>query len=145
MNALELLALDHERISDLFDQLHESDQLEDKQDVFELLRDELTLHTQIEESIFYPTLREEREFEDFVAASLSDHQKIKDMLIEIESLEDEVELDSKLDELQDWVDQHVDQEENELFPRVRARIQEQKLEEMGLLMNRMKGGTAQAA
>ena len=145
INALEALALDHEKISDLFDRLHEADQLKEKQDIFEALREELVNHSHLEETGFYPILREDPEFDDMVATSLADHQRIKDMLTEVDASDDEVDFDEKLDELLEWVDQHVDQEENELFPKVRARLPEQKLEEMGRMFASMRGYAARAA
>jgi hemerythrin superfamily protein len=145
INALEALALDHEKISDLFDRLHEADQLKEKQDIFEVLREELVSHSHLEETGFYPVLREDPEFDDIVATSLTDHQRIREMLTEVDASDDEVDFDARLDELLEWVDQHVDQEENELFPKVRARLPEQKLEEMGRMFASMKGYTAHAA
>lgn len=131
MNALELLALDHEKLGDLFDQLQEADQFEDKQDIFEVLREEMSLHSQAEEAVFYPTLREITGLEELVESSLADHDRLKSLLNEIDATEDESDFDSKIDDLQETFDQHIDQEENEVFPKVRSEMDERALERLG--------------
>jgi hemerythrin superfamily protein len=131
MNALELLALDHEKLGDLFDQLQEADEFEDKQDIYELIREELTLHTDAEEAVFYPAIAELQELEELAESSLADHDRMIEMLQEIDEIEDESDFDSKLDELQDILDQHIDQEENEVFPKVRRQMDERTLEQLG--------------
>jgi hemerythrin superfamily protein len=145
MNALEFLALDHEKFSDLFDQLQEADEFEDKQDIYELIRDELTLHTQAEETVFYPAIRELETLEEVVESSLAEHDRMTELLQEIDALEDESDFDSKLDELQDILDQHVDQEENEVFPKVRAQMDEHALEQLGQRLVQAKNSGLQAA
>jgi hemerythrin superfamily protein len=131
MNALELLTADHQRVSDLFEQLQQADDIDQKRDIFELIRDELIAHADIEERMFYPLFRNREGFEDLIDESVDDHAEVKDLIEEIDSLDDESELEDRFDELQEVVEGHVNEEEHELFPKVREVMDEAALEQLG--------------
>jgi hemerythrin superfamily protein len=131
MNALELLKADHQRVSELFDQLHQADDIDQKRDIFDAIREELTVHADIEENYFYPLFKSKEGFEDLIEESLDDHSEMKDLIEEIESLDDDSELEDRFDELQEVVEDHVTEEENELFPKVRKVMDEDALAKLG--------------
>lgn len=131
MDALELLKNDHQRVSELFDQLQQAEDMDHKRDIFELIRDELNAHADIEEHYFYPLFAEKEGFEDLIDESLDDHAEVKDLIEEIDSIDDESELQDRFDELQEVVDEHVTEEEHELFPKVRKALDEAALAKLG--------------
>jgi hemerythrin superfamily protein len=131
MNALEMLKADHQRVFELFDQLQQADGIDQKRDVFELIRDELTAHADIEENYFYPLFKSREGFEDLIEESIDDHAEMKDLIEEIDSLDDESELQDRYDELQEIVEDHVGEEENTLFPQVRKVMDEAALSKIG--------------
>ena len=57
MNALELLKEDHDRVDKLFQKVEATEEKEHMA-LFEQIMAELEVHTQIEESIFYPQIKE---------------------------------------------------------------------------------------
>ena len=63
MNAIELLKADHRKVDHLFGKVKASEEGEHKE-LFEQIKQELEVHTHIEETIFYPKLKEEKELED---------------------------------------------------------------------------------
>ncbi len=131
MDALELLKADHQRVSELFDQLQQADDIDQKRDIFESIRDELTAHADIEENYFYPLFKTKEGFEDLIDQSIDDHSEMRDLMEEIDSLDDESELEDRFEELQEIVDEHVAEEENDLFPRVRKTMDEPALAKLG--------------
>lgn len=82
---------------------------------------ELTIHAQIEEEIFYPAVREAIKETDLVAEAEVEHQTAKDLIAQIESAEtaDET-FDAKVTVLGEYIDHHVKEERNEMFPKARA-------------------------
>jgi hemerythrin-like domain-containing protein len=152
MNALELLKQDHDKVSDLFEDVDDADTIETKREIFARVKSELQLHARIEETIFYPAFQHKEGFEDLIAEAYEEHQEMKDLLADIDALlgealrEDaEEEFEDKFDELVDCVEHHVDEEENELFPRIEETMSEAELEALGARLEQAKGGSERSA
>jgi hypothetical protein len=80
---------------------------------------ELTVHTQIEEEIFYPTSREFLEDDEIVNEAIIEHAAAKDLIAEIEAGDPSDEMfDAKVKVLQEQIEHHVEEEEKEYFPQV---------------------------
>ena len=148
MDALELLKEDHQRVSALFDQIAQATLQVDRRRIFEQIRLELETHTYIEETVFYPAFQAKSEFQDLIEEALVEHQEVKDLLQEIEDLDDgkdSEEFEDKIDELIDAVEQHVDEEENDLFPRIEAELDAQSLEELRVRLEEAEHDVSEAA
>jgi hemerythrin superfamily protein len=131
MGALMTLIHDHRRISDLFEFLQQSDDSRQRRILFQEIKDELRAHTALEEGILYPQLAKFDELADFLESSYDEHQEMKDIVGEIDQIEDEAgkrdptqiaelhdELESAVEELIDIVSYHVEEEEEKLFPQI---------------------------
>ena len=82
---------------------------------------ELTVHAQVEEEIFYPALREAIKETDLIAEAEVEHQTAKDLISQIESADTADEcFDAKVTVLGEYIDHHVKEERNEMFPKARA-------------------------
>ena len=116
MNAIELLKSDHREAEGLMDQIETADKgAASSKSLFNELKAALTLHTQIEEQVFYPALRNHEETRDLIAESVREHDEVDQMLAEMTamSLRDDEFMD-KLIELRESVSHHVEEEEKEL-------------------------------
>ncbi len=132
MDALELLKLDHQRVSDLFREAETSDSLKKKRVIFESIRSELELHTYIEETVFYPAFRKFDGFQDILSESYTEHKEVKEHLNRIESLLPEsAELTPQLNQLKHRVEHHVHEEESNLFVRIRKVMTVSEREKLG--------------
>jgi hemerythrin-like domain-containing protein len=131
MNGLELLKSDHHKIAELFEMRSQATSEERKRELLDQIQEELSVHSQIEESVFYPIFAERKGFEDLIEDSYDEHQEMKDLIAEIENADDENEMEDLVDELQEAVEHHVEEEENELFPEVRKAVSENELNELG--------------
>src|ERR1043166_1111397 len=108
MNAIELLKDDHDKVDKLFQKVKAEEG--DKRELFEKIRVELEVHTQIEEQVFYPYLMEngDEELQKITKEGLQEHHQAKILLREIEGLTDESEtLDPKLNVLMEDITHHV--------------------------------------
>lgn len=131
MDAFELLKTDHRKVEDLFSQL-ESASGKQKLQVFQQIKTELELHTHIEEKIFYPALEDPEETHDLTLEAYEEHAVVKNLLKELgraKTANDEWEAQAKV--LQENVEHHVEEEENELFPKAESALGEEEIEALG--------------
>jgi hemerythrin-like domain-containing protein len=130
MDAFQLLKEDHMKVEQLFSEL-ESATGKAKLDVFKQIKTELELHTHIEEKIFYPALEEPEETHDLALEAYEEHAVVKTLLKELgraRTANDEWEAQAKV--LQENVEHHVEEEENELFKKADSALSEEELEDL---------------
>jgi hemerythrin superfamily protein len=135
MNAIDLLESQHREVEDLFAKIEKAKDATRKEQAFIKLADGLAIHASIEEHHFYPAVRERRT-EDIVLESLEEHLAIKRVLSDLLDTEiDDESFDAKLEVLKEEVDHHVEEEENDLFPKVMRLFDEAELEDLGDAMS----------
>ncbi len=132
--ALELLIADHRKVERLFDRYEdEKDSDEDgRRALAQRICAELTVHTQLEEELFYPWLREnlDEESMDLVDEAIVEHGTAKDLIAQIEgAAEVDETYDARVTVLGEYVRHHVREEENEIFPQVQS--MQEELDELG--------------
>lgn len=131
MNAIELLKADHDKVDRLFQKVKATEEGEHLA-LFEQIKEELEIHTHIEETVFYPQLREKEELEDLVLEGIEEHHQAKIFLREISALsEDSEKFEPKLKVLIEDVTHHVQEEEGKMFPKIEKIFDESELEEIG--------------
>jgi hemerythrin superfamily protein len=124
VDAIELLKEDHrsvEKIFKEFEKLHEDDaDDESKRALVERACAALTVHTRIEEEIFYPAVRDVLRDEILNEEALIEHATAKDLIASLEGLEPgEPFYDATFTVLAEYVKHHVKEEETEMFPQVK--------------------------
>jgi hemerythrin superfamily protein len=138
MNAIELLKEDHKKVNHLFGEVKATEEGEHKE-LFEQIKQELEVHTHIEETIFYPKLKEEKELEDITLEGIEEHHQAKIFLRELSALtEDSEKFEPKLKVLMEDITHHVQEEEGEMFPKVEELFDAATLEELGKQMEEEK-------
>jgi hemerythrin superfamily protein len=141
VDAIELLKEDHrsvEKIFKEFEKLHEDDSDdESKRALVERACAALTVHTRVEEEIFYPAVRDVLRDEILGEEALVEHSTAKDLIASLEGLEPgEPFYDATFTVLAEYVKHHVKEEETEMFPQVRkAKLD---LKELGAQMKQRK-------
>jgi hemerythrin superfamily protein len=122
--AVELLMADHHRVAKLFAEfaaLKEDGSDEAKSALVARICHELTVHTTIEEELFYPAVRKAIEDDDLVDESLVEHSGAKELIAQLQAARPDDELyDAKVTVLGEQIDHHVEEEEGSMFPRARA-------------------------
>ena len=138
MNAIELLKSDHKKVSLLFQKVKATEDGEHK-NLFEQIKEEIEIHTHLEETIFYPKIKEEKELEDIILEGIEEHHQVKIFLRELSALtEDSEKFEPKLKVLMEDVTHHVQEEEGEMFPKIEEIFDEATLDELGAEMEKEK-------
>lgn len=133
-DAFALLTADHRTVKGLFkefEKLSKQDDVdEEKAQLVRQICNELTVHAQVEEEIFYPALREAIDDEDLMDEADIEHASAKDLIAQISGMDPDDEMfDATVKVLGEYVDHHVKEEENEMFPALRKA--ELDLKELG--------------
>jgi hemerythrin superfamily protein len=119
INAIAMLKADHQLVHDLFTRYASAGDFSTKQMIAEQVFTALEMHAQLEENIFYPAYETMtgKNGTQLVADSRLAREHVKELLIELQGIDlDEEEFEEKFQELMHTVEQHVAQEEDEMFP-----------------------------
>ena len=141
MNAFQLLKEDHQKVSGLFQQLEPTTERAEKTrtELFAKLKEELDVHAKVEETIFYPAIKQAAETREIVLEGFEEHHVIKMLLKELESLPvDTEQWSAKLKVLQENVEHHVEEEEGEMFQKARQVLTEEQIDDLGARMEEEK-------
>ena len=120
-DAVSLLSADHAEVKQMFETYRQLvDENADDEQRGELARkicSMLTVHAEIEEEIFYPAMRDNVDDELTVDEAEVEHASAKELIEQLEGMDPGDALyDAKVIVLGEYVDHHVQEEENELFP-----------------------------
>ena len=124
-DATALLAADHREVQALFrnyQKLADGDAGgAERRPLAEEICTLLTVHAAIEEEIFYPAARAAGVADDVLDEAEVEHATAKDLIAQIRDMDADDDLyDAKVKVLGEYVDHHVAEEQDELFPKCRA-------------------------
>lgn len=148
MNAFQLLKEDHKTVSGIFQQLEPTTERAEKTrtELFAKLKEELDIHARIEETIFYPAIKQAAETREIVLEGFEEHHVVKMLLGELDAMPvDTEEWAAKLKVLQENVEHHVEEEEGEMFQKARQVLDEEQINELGARMEELKTQLKQQA
>lgn len=134
MDVFKLLKQDHDEVAKLFEKLSETGDgaVKTREKMFKQLARELAVHTQLEEEIFYPRLREEESLRESINEGIEEHHVADQLLEELSGLAvNDEQWDAKLAVLKEMIEHHVEEEEKELFPKAAKLIDKDEAAEMG--------------
>jgi hemerythrin superfamily protein len=134
VNAIDLLNQQHQEARKLFQAIEKASRPDQKERLFDELADALAVHAAIEEQHFYPATKDART-EDLLREAVEEHLSVKRIIADLLEMEpDDAHFDAKITVLREQVEHHVEEEENELFPKVRKVRSKDELEDLGVLM-----------
>ncbi len=120
-DAIALLEADHRQVEEYFETYDGLTDDGEKKALADKICLALKVHTQIEEEFFYPPAREKTGDGDLVDEAIVEHMGAKTLIAQIEAGRPGQPLyDAKIKVLSEQVRHHVEEEEAELFPEVRA-------------------------
>jgi hemerythrin superfamily protein len=133
MDAIKLLKDQHRLVEKLFKQFEATDDDGEKHALFDEIADNLAVHTAIEERIFYPAVRA-RQTEEQLEEAFDEHLDAKKILVDAMGNPDAPGFDGKVAALKGAIEHHVEEEEEELFPKVQKLLTKEALEALAQLM-----------
>lgn len=128
MSAIELLESQHREVEEMFSQIEKAKDPKRKTALFEELADKLAVHAAIEEHHFYPAIKA-KQTEDILLEAVEEHLAVKRILadlLELEASDDT--FDAKIKVLKEQVEHHVEEEEDEMFPKVKKLLDAEELD-----------------
>jgi hemerythrin superfamily protein len=141
-DAIVLLRNDHKVIKKLFKQFQDADDsaAETKGKIVSKIIEELTVHTYLENECMYPEVRNLLpDLEDDVLESYEEHHVADVLVAELFAMEpDDERFDAKTTVLIENVTHHIDEEEQDWFPKVREGLGRKQLQELGARMNELR-------
>jgi hemerythrin superfamily protein len=145
MDALTLLETDHQKVKKLMGEIEKTTEraVKTRDELFSRLVQELTIHEKIEEQIFYPAVKEQatsKKLEEIVTESYEEHHFVNVVIAEIkETPFDAEEWAAKFKVMMENIEHHAfEEEEGEMFPKVRKIFSKAELEELGAAMEDLK-------
>ena len=133
-DAISLLTEDHRTVEQLFADYERGLQgPESKRQVVDQIIRELSVHAAVEEAYFYPEVRKALgEGGELVDESLHEHQEVKETLAALEDMDPaDAAYDQKVAALIAHVRHHVEEEEGEMFPKLRSALSAEQLQDIG--------------
>jgi hemerythrin superfamily protein len=119
-DAIEMLAADHKEVQKLFKKFEKAKDDNEKRELVTATCNDLTVHSQIEEEIFYPAAREAIEAENIMDEAEVEHTIAKQLVEELKSLEPGDPLyDAKFTVLGEYIKHHIEEEEKQMFPKAK--------------------------
>jgi hemerythrin superfamily protein len=135
MDALELLTADHNRVRGLFSRFETAAGKNDAQaaQLAAKIFEELEIHTKIEEALFYPTVTKlNDEIHELVTEGIEEHHVVDGLMAEVKGLRpSDEEWPAKMKVLVENVEHHAEEEEQEMFPKIRSAMDKDARAELG--------------
>ena len=120
-DAIAILRADHTLVSKLFADYERTRSVPKKKALVAQICTELNVHAQVEEEIFYPAVKAALRDKELVPEATVEHATLKNLIAQVEAKEPDGEMfDAKIMVLSEYVNHHVKEEQNEMFPKVKS-------------------------
>lgn len=119
-DAMAMLKADHKLVSSLFDAFEKTKSDARKTSIVAQICRELTVHTQIEEEIFYPAVKAALRDKELVPEATVEHASVKNLIAAVKGKAPFGEMyDANVKVMGEFVKHHVKEEEKQMFPKAR--------------------------
>lgn len=148
MNVFTLLKADHKKVAGILEKLDSTTErgVKTREELFTNLKTELDVHANIEETIFYPELKKADETRDITLEAFEEHRLVKQLLGELDKMDKgEEQWTARFTVLKEQIEHHVEEEEDEMFPKARKVLSEEQAEILGTRMEEAKSKQLKAA
>ena len=120
-DATAMLRADHKRVNDLFAEYENARSTSVKNKLVSQICIELAVHAQLEEEIFYPSVKKALKDKELVPEATVEHATLKALIGQIEGAEPDGEMyDARVKVLSEYVKHHVKEEQSEMFPKAKS-------------------------
>jgi hemerythrin superfamily protein len=143
-NAIDMLREDHDKVRALLTELSKTTNRAAKKraELLEKIKNELLVHTTLEEEIFYPAFRESEadEAEKLYHEAKEEHRAVEQLVLpDLEQTEPTSEqFAGRAKVLKDLIEHHAEEEEKEMFPKAKKALSKEELQELAERMTARK-------
>jgi len=134
MDALQLLTEDHDHVKKMLEELDDTTEraIKTREQTFAELQSELEVHEAIEEEIFYPALKEHSKTRDIALEGYEEHHVVDTVIAEMGDVpvSDET-WTAKFAVMKENLEHHIEEEEQDMFPKARKVFDQQELDQLG--------------
>ena len=134
MDALQLLTEDHDHVKKMLEELDDTTEraIKTREQTFAKLESELEVHEAIEEEIFYPALKEHSKTRDIALEGYEEHHVVDTVIAEMGDVpvSDET-WTAKFAVMKENLEHHIEEEEQDMFPKARKVFDQQELDQLG--------------
>ncbi|WP_131783773.1 hemerythrin domain-containing protein [Legionella gresilensis] len=139
MNAIDFLIQEHNKVRSLFKDLNDPSHREETQKkLFLTIRDELIRHEEMEQQIWYPQLKSNKQWNEEIRHLISEEHSAKKFIDKLNKMNDTENWREGLKQLQEDVEHHAHEEETKLFPQVKRIMDDEELTRIGKEMKKFK-------
>jgi hypothetical protein len=136
-DAVTLLKKDHRVVAELLKEIEATTERAEKtrDELFAKIKKMLDVHSEIEETILYPALKETEETHDITLEAYEEHAVVKTLLAELAAEDKTTEAWlAKLTVMRENIEHHVEEEEKEMFKEMEQALPKELLEDIGQRM-----------
>lgn len=120
-DATTLLRADHKLVSGLFADYGKARSSTKKKEIVARICAELSVHARVEEEIFYPAVKLALNDKELIPEATVEHATLEGLIAQVEGVEPDGEMfDAKIKVMCEYVEHHVKEEQNEMFPKAKA-------------------------
>lgn len=140
MNVIDLLENDHREVDELFRRINLSEKPEAIEELTRQIVHDLSVHAAVEEQFVYPLIRAEVDGGGALAdEAIEEHQEAKRLLADLEKRDaGSAEHGSAMQELIETIRHHVEEEEGDVFPKLRSEVDADMLDKLGTVVEEAK-------
>jgi hypothetical protein len=134
VDALELLKADHDKVKKLLSEGDETTEraVKTRAELLATIKQELTIHEDIEETIFYPALKEHPKAKEIVLEAYEEHNVVDTVMAELEATDVADERwGAKFTVMKENIEHHIEEEEGEMFKQARSVFEPDELQALG--------------
>ena len=139
-DVIELLEHDHREVEQMFTEFEQATSKEEKETLRDRIIIELVRHSEAEEQAVYPLIRKSIENGDqIIEQEIDEHSKAERIMKELDKMSaDDPQFGVLMQQLMTAIKEHVAEEENDVFPQFRSKVDADELNKLGETVQRLK-------
>jgi hemerythrin superfamily protein len=139
-DVIELLEHDHREVEQMFAEFEQATTKEEKEALRDKIIIELVRHSEAEEQAVYPMIRKVIENGDqIIEHEIAEHSKAERVMKELDRMSaDDPQFGVLMQQLMGDIKEHVQEEENDVFPQFRTKVDPEELQKLGRTVEGLK-------
>jgi hemerythrin-like domain-containing protein len=132
-DVIELLEHDHREVEEMFTQFEQATDAKERRVIADKIIIELVRHSEAEEQAVYPLARRHIDNGDqIIEHEIEEHSQAERIMKELDGMDPgDPQFGVLMQQLRTAIKEHISEEENEMFPKFRAAVDQSELDKLG--------------